>query len=163
MLFFYILILLAWFCIEHHQIENDDNRHFFSETNEQYLIIMVLRYFIDIMVLVFVCINLLYNSQTRKNLLYFANILFHSSFVYFIDRKYVLFTLATPFTLAIIDKIFFKKKSIHVAITTMLLFVFNFVFLIYHEQQYNHIFTFIIISSFVTICILMILFKIFKL
>lgn len=162
MMFFYIFIILTWFCIEHHQIENEDNRDFFSETNSQHLIIIFLRYFINIMVVTFALLNLFYNTQTRRNLLYFANLIFHSFFVYFINKKYILLLLITPFTLAIIDRFFFRKKMIHVTITTLLLLVFNSIFLIYHEQQYNHIFTFIILSSFVTIFVLMILFKIFQ-
>lgn len=149
LIFLYTLILLTWFSLEFCHIENDKNHDIIIEhLRIPFNYVKYLVYYITTM---FFILNLIYNKETRRNVLSLLHIILQSIYFYFIDKKYVYLLLLTPIALGLIDKFIFKKNTMLAILSSFILFTYNLIFFIYHERQYNHIFVLLVASSLVHI------------
>lgn len=149
-MFFYITILFIWFTTDFLFIVQ-------NTTNNNLIFVSWIKNILIFLTVAFIIIQLWYNSRSRKNILWFITILFHSLYIHFIKEEYIHLVFLTPFIYAICLTKFSNLEFKIILLSSVTIFIYNIIFFLNKEERYKYVYILSIIAS----AVVMSLFTIF--
>lgn len=112
-----------------------------------FILIEWLKNTLIVITIVSILLQLWYSRLSRQNVLWFANILFHSLYIHIIADNYVHLVFITPFIYALCLIKFSQLEFKIIFLSFQTIFIYNIIFFLNNEERYRYVFISSIVAS----------------